>query len=495
MARRLLAVLLTAALAVLGFAAPAYADTVQSSCLNTSYVDGSTNNTKRTNYGSYVDLNMAGTVKIAYLECVVSGIPAGSTVTGATLDVFSRSVNGNHTVRAHTVATGWTENTLTWNNRPIPDAAILSQANGNLVAGSGEWVNLAAPNVTGNGTYRYALDVDVTGTQAYASDDYTTDTTRRPRVTVTYTAGVVAPVASFTANPAGGTAPLTVQFTDTSTNTPTAWAWTFGDGATSTEQNPSHTYTAAGTYTVTLTASNAGGSDASDPQAITATEPPTGPVPTVPPGTIVPTTLAFQDEFDGTAVDTSKWTVTDGWTVNNVTTRAANVTESGGLLHIQLATEGSTTTGGHMYTDYLPGRYQLPVGGFTEARVYFPGDPTYEVVNWPAWWTSGPNWPAAGELDIAEESGGVLTINYHSPTVNTGTNPPGTYGDAFHIFGAYRKATSVDFYWDGVLVWTVATADNGEGQVLILNVGKRSTVAPTLGPAGALLVDWVRAWQ
>ena len=35
------------------------------------------------------------------------------------------------------------------------------------------------------------------------------------------------PVANFTGTPTSGTAPLTVQFTDTSTNAPTSWAWDF----------------------------------------------------------------------------------------------------------------------------------------------------------------------------------------------------------------------------------------------------------------------------
>jgi PKD repeat protein len=69
-----------------------------------------------------------------------------------------------------------------------------------------------------------------------------------------------APVASFTANPMSGTAPLTVNFTDTSTGSPTSWAWEFGDGGTSTAQNPSHIYTTAGTFTARLTATNSGGS-------------------------------------------------------------------------------------------------------------------------------------------------------------------------------------------------------------------------------------------
>ena len=69
-----------------------------------------------------------------------------------------------------------------------------------------------------------------------------------------------APVASFTATPTSGTAPLNVSFTDTSTGSPTSWAWDFGDGGTSTAQNPTHSFAAAGTYTAKLTATNGAGS-------------------------------------------------------------------------------------------------------------------------------------------------------------------------------------------------------------------------------------------
>src|SRR5512145_3480165 len=57
------------------------------------------------------------------------------------------------------------------------------------------------------------------------------------------------------------TAPLTVQFNDTSENYPVSWAWSFGDGGTSTLQDPAHTYTTAGTYSVSLTATNGAGSN------------------------------------------------------------------------------------------------------------------------------------------------------------------------------------------------------------------------------------------
>lgn len=75
-------------------------------------------------------------------------------------------------------------------------------------------------------------------------------------------AGVVAPVADFSADAFSGVESLTVQFTDLSANTPTAWDWDFGDGsAHGNTQNPSHTYSVPGTYTVSLTATNAAGND------------------------------------------------------------------------------------------------------------------------------------------------------------------------------------------------------------------------------------------
>jgi gliding motility-associated-like protein len=68
-------------------------------------------------------------------------------------------------------------------------------------------------------------------------------------------------VASFTASPTSGCAPLLVNFTDNSTGAPTTWSWNFGNGNTSSLKNPGTTYATPGTYTVTLTASKSGSSN------------------------------------------------------------------------------------------------------------------------------------------------------------------------------------------------------------------------------------------
>ncbi len=79
-----------------------------------------------------------------------------------------------------------------------------------------------------------------------------------PEYTQSYTI-IPLPVANFTTNTTSGTAPIKIQFNDTSSNNPTNWLWDFGDGTTSTLENPSHTYNRSGNYTVTLTVGNTAG--------------------------------------------------------------------------------------------------------------------------------------------------------------------------------------------------------------------------------------------
>lgn len=62
--------------------------------------------------------------------------------------------------------------------------------------------------------------------------------------------------ANFYSNVTSGTAPLTVQFCDTSAGSSDSWNWDFGDGCTSSEQNPVHTYYSTGTFEVNLKISN-----------------------------------------------------------------------------------------------------------------------------------------------------------------------------------------------------------------------------------------------
>lgn len=114
------------------------------------------------------------------------------------------------------------------------------------------------------------------------------------------------PVASFTASPTSGEAPLDVHFDATaSSGSPTDWQWDFGDGGQATgEAVVDHTYTSDGTFTVTLTAINLTGADIEE-KTITVTlapgatsgPPPSGSPCTYPPNVIGDTPGTAQAEL------------------------------------------------------------------------------------------------------------------------------------------------------------------------------------------------------
>ncbi len=84
------------------------------------------------------------------------------------------------------------------------------------------------------------------------------------------------PLAQYVMEPAWGTRPLTVTFTDTSVGTITDWLWDFGNGITSTLSDPAHTYAQSGVYAITLTVKGPDGTDSKKRQVIVAE--PVGPL-------------------------------------------------------------------------------------------------------------------------------------------------------------------------------------------------------------------------
>ena len=165
---------------------------------------------------------------------------------------------------------------------------------------------------------------------------------------------VAAPVASFTASPTSGTAPLNVAFTDTSTGSPTSWAWDFGDGGTSTAQNPSHSYAAAGTYTAKLTATNSGGSSS-------ATKTITVSAATTPPPTSGVTVVGSSTTYSGTAVTGVSISAPAGTAAGDVLVAAITADTNPGMASVPagwtamvngLSINSSSTSGAKVYVYY-----------------------------------------------------------------------------------------------------------------------------------------------
>ncbi len=131
-------------------------------------------------------------------------------------------------------------------------------------------VNFQGTAIGGTPPYTYAWDFDDGGTAstAAASHTYAVADTYSALLTVTDSASdtdtyeIVIKVAdrdnvvaSATATPTSGAAPLLVSFTCSASGgaPPYAYAWDFGDGGSSTNKNPSHTFATAGTYSAVCT--------------------------------------------------------------------------------------------------------------------------------------------------------------------------------------------------------------------------------------------------
>jgi beta-glucanase (GH16 family) len=231
-------------------------------------------------------------------------------------------------------------------------------------------------------------------------------------------------------------------------------------------------------------------------------------------------TLIFDDEMNGTALDTTKWST--GWFGTGITSGVAaseddcydpvQVVEANGELDLNLIAKqeqcGGTTK------DYATG-FVTTNGlfsyayGFVEARIWLPGSGS--IVDWPSFWQDGQDWPANGELDVLEGLSGSACAHWHGPTgdgtgygPNGGSGcPGGTFTGGWHTFGADWEPGIVTWYYDGQSIGCVESAGSdcggqshdatitGDPQYLILGLGVGS---PAVAPA-TQRNDYVRVWQ
>ena len=168
----------------------------------------------------------------------------------------------------------------------------------------------------------------------------------------------------------------------------------------------------------------------------------------------------WNDEFDGDAIDNSKWTYdigtgSSGWGNNEweyYTDRKENAYIKDGILHIRAQKEdykGSKYTSARMLTK---GKFAFKYGT-VEARIALP---TGKGI-WPAFWMLGENfdtvgWPACGEIDIIEAVNSeniVYGTNHWANGSEFATygNNTGNYRDQKHEMDITQFHT-YKFTWD-----------------------------------------------
>lgn len=226
--------------------------------------------------------------------------------------------------------------------------------------------------------------------------------------------------------------------------------------------------------------------------------------------TTVPAGLLFADEFDGTALDLTKWQPNWLGSTNATVTKPVNgselscydpsqVTEPGdGFLHLDaaIASPACTASNGTSY-NYRSGlvnsraHFTFTYGTIT-ARIWTSG--AGAISNWPAFWADGTGtWPTTGENDVFEGLNGKPCFHFHSPSGGPGGCAPSN-GSGWHTYAATWAPGTVTYRYDGAQVGQITSGITGAPMYLILNLGisEPGHFGGPLEVPATMLVDWVR---
>jgi beta-glucanase (GH16 family) len=213
--------------------------------------------------------------------------------------------------------------------------------------------------------------------------------------------------------------------------------------------------------------------------------------------------LKWNDEFNGTSIDTSKWNEVGPWghpvasDMSNFSYSPSNDSEANGVATITAKESGGNWTGGILSTDQSK-TFQY---GFFEARIQLPAGAGF----WPALWLSHTNAEQTlGELDMMEFVGGDVTRIYQTMHTDSGswqqavpTNTNWTSG--YHLLQMWWQPGRVTFYIDNVQTGSFTTNVPADQMYLMLNFdvggswpGNPNSSTPTTAHYN---IDYVRVYQ
>jgi beta-glucanase (GH16 family) len=257
--------------------------------------------------------------------------------------------------------------------------------------------------------------------------------------------------------------------------------------------------------------------------------PPPAPPP-APPSTPAPTPapadgwkLAWADEFDGSAIDESKWSYEvqrPGWVNHELQSYTDHRRENARVEDGHLVIEGRRDN--FNGSEYSSARLKTQgkaswAYGKVEARIQLPGGSG----TWPAFWMmpddQSRGWPACGEIDIMEEVGydpDSIHATTHSQAYNWKSNNQRTAATTvsgvtggYHTYALEWFPDHIDMFVDGRKYYTSPNDNTGDDAWpfhknfhVILNLaiggdwGAAKGVDPSIWPR-QMLVDYVRVYQ
>lgn len=187
---------------------PAYLTTIQNmNMTNDSYVDQANSGT---NYGTattiYVQSRSSSRNMRTFEMFNVSDIPAQATIVSANLSLYKTGGTGSstRTYNLYRVTASWTEASITWTNQPAVSGTLtdsISVATGtNNVWKTWDATSDVQNFVNGSYTnygWRISDNSESSSTQYasnFASEEYTTDTSLRPKLDIYYTVPPTTPI-------------------------------------------------------------------------------------------------------------------------------------------------------------------------------------------------------------------------------------------------------------------------------------------------------------
>ena len=212
----------------------------------------------------------AGNYNVSFTATDFDGDSSSSSVLIVVGD-FSVSTNpsSDSVAQARSVSTTVTVTLLSGNSQTVslsqsgcPPSATCSF---NVVAGNPTFYsNLTVATGASTPVGTYVININATNGSNVRQTSYTLNVTDSQ------------PVATASATPTSGNAPLAVNFTGSVVggDAPLTYFWDFNDGTNSTSQNPQHTYSAAGIYNATFKATDFDGDSSVSSVIINVSNPP-----------------------------------------------------------------------------------------------------------------------------------------------------------------------------------------------------------------------------